>query len=76
MKDDLFKCILANSFDDTEENVKWLVDNEYIKHISLPKDGGFHYYWQSKEFNWRGPRTNRLSMQLDLVILSKYSYER
>jgi len=71
MKDNLFKCILANEFNDTQENVKWLVKNDYID-FSDTGSTGFSYYRVHKEFGWVG-HSNRYNKVL--YIRSSYLYE-
>jgi len=68
MKNELFKCILANSFDDTQENVKWLVDNGYMEVLNTSPDRT--WYKIMKEFHWKGMLMN---MQ---YIGSSHLYEK
>jgi len=70
MKNDLFKCILSNNFDDTQENVMWLVDNGYMAHNGNKYWGGYIYF-KHKEFGWDGHRVTPSKH----LIKSRHIYE-
>jgi len=65
----LFKCILANSFDDTQENIKWLVENRYLDYFCT-LDGHWYLYYMLKPLAWRGESSTYKNL-----IRSRHIYE-
>jgi len=51
MKDELFKSVIINEFNDTQENIDWLVKNDYIIYSGITASKK-HYYHRRKKFKW------------------------
>jgi len=65
MKDELFNNVLANSFNDTQENIDWLADNDYI--VLSGTVFKKYLYAINKDFKWTGT-----SYSLEGFITSEY----